>query len=1222
MNNLKNKILIILAITIWSGTAHALPQGANIAGGNSTISQPDAGTMHINQTTDKAIINWQAYGINANEAVTYFQPGSGSISLNRVTGADPSLIYGQLSANGQVWVINPNGLLIGPNANINVGGFLGSTLNITDQNFLSGNYNFKTVSSQLSAISNYGDIQAADGGYVVFISATINNQGNITANNGSVNMASGDDVTLTFANNGLINLTINKQAAADALGIENKGQIAADGGEVVISAQVAGDILKTVVNNQGIIQARTIENKNGVIKLLGSMDNNTIQVGGTLDASAPNGGDGGFIETSAHNVELDNPNITASAPYGKGGEWLTDPTNFLIDALIAAAYSATLSAGTNVTVATSAAGAEPGNITVASNISKTAGTDATFTLRAHNNIIVNDTVSISSTSNALNVVFNADSDSLGGGNIQMRALSSITTNGGNITFGGGADPSTTAAVGSAINFPDNYGIYLNSTTLNAGTGSISLRGQGQGVATGGAYDYGILAQGGTAIQTTSGNITINGRGGEPSSSSEYNIGVFLNNAIVSSATGAISITGQGTAISGYDSYGIRLANGAGVTSTGSASITLDGRGTGDDGGGTAAYAGIYTATSGASNTIGGASSTGTITLTANTATGADSISLSGLTIQGSGNLVLQPLNTSTTIGIAGGAGTFNLSNAELALIQSGFNSITIGRSDGTGAITFGDGAGAGTGYTFNANTIIRGLSSNISITDPFSTGLFNTTFNTTGTATQTAAISAAGLELLGTGGTYTFTNTSNAISTLAGNTGTVSYSQPGSLAVGTVNTAGLTASNTLLMRTTGAADITLNNTVTANGTGDALVLAAGRNFINNVGATPLSATNGRYLVYSTNPAQNTFGSFTSPGNAFGRTYASNPPGHATINSLTGSRMIYSITPPLTITADAITRLYGDVNPALTYILTGLVAGDSVSGALSTTAIQTSSVGTYPITQGTLAVDSTLGYSTNFTGNNLTVNPAPLTLTANTASRLYGDANPAFSGTATGFKLTDTLASATTGTLTFTSTATATSNVGSYGITGSGLTANNGNYTFAQAAGNATALTVNPAPLTITADDKAKVYGDTNPALTAAYSGFKNGETSAVVSGLALATPATTASNVGTYAITASGATASNYTITHRNGVLTVTSTPNHDYVIQEGIGRSLSSSYVSEPVPQTENKFEGVVVITSEFPYTSKHTDLQPLAVNYQSSKACLAIGDGKYPMIAEVDCK
>ena len=133
MNRIKSKtamrfMSISLIISFFcSQTVWALPQDGTVVGGSSTISQPNSATMQINQTTDKSIINWQAYSIGANEKVQYTQPGSGSISLNRVIGQDPSLIYGQLSANGQVWVINPNGLLIGQDAKINVGGFLAST---------------------------------------------------------------------------------------------------------------------------------------------------------------------------------------------------------------------------------------------------------------------------------------------------------------------------------------------------------------------------------------------------------------------------------------------------------------------------------------------------------------------------------------------------------------------------------------------------------------------------------------------------------------------------------------------------------------------------------------------------------------------------------------------------------------------------------------------------------------------------------------------------------------------------------------------------------------------------------------------------------------------------------------------------------------------------------------------------------------------------------------
>jgi hypothetical protein len=105
----------------------------------------------------------------------------------------------------------------------------------------------------------------------------------------------------------------------------------------------------------------------------------------------------------------------------------------------------------------------------------------------------------------------------------------------------------------------------------------------------------------------------------------------------------------------------------------------------------------------------------------------------------------------------------------------------------------------------------------------------------------------------------------------------------------------------------------------------------------------------------------------------------------------------------------------------------------------------------------------------------------LTYLADPASRLYGDPNPAFTGTVTGFKLTDTQATATTGTLAFTSPATAASNVGSYAIDGSGLTANNGNYLFVQAPGNATALTINQRPVTVTADPgQGRLYGDPDP----------------------------------------------------------------------------------------------------------------------------------------------
>ncbi|MCX5810336.1 MAG: filamentous hemagglutinin N-terminal domain-containing protein, partial [Proteobacteria bacterium] len=271
-------------IILLAGVVYALPQGGTVAGGSATISKPSATTMQIKQNTDKAIINWQGYSIAGNEAVKYLQPGGGSIALNRVIGLDPSLIYGQLSANGQVWVINPNGLLVGPNASIQTGSFLGSTLNISDQNFLAGRYIFTgSPSSSLASIINQGNIVVSNGGYVALLSPSVTNEGTILANAGKVFLASGEEMTLNFAGNNLVNLVINK-ATQDALGIKNTGTITADGGQVVLTARTAFDILKNVVNNEGIIQARSIVEKDGKILLDGG-DAGIVVNSGTLDAS-------------------------------------------------------------------------------------------------------------------------------------------------------------------------------------------------------------------------------------------------------------------------------------------------------------------------------------------------------------------------------------------------------------------------------------------------------------------------------------------------------------------------------------------------------------------------------------------------------------------------------------------------------------------------------------------------------------------------------------------------------------------------------------------------------------------------------------------------------------------------------------------------------------------------------------------------------------------------
>jgi hypothetical protein len=212
-----------------------------------------------------------------------------------------------------------------------------------------------------------------------------------------------------------------------------------------------------------------------------------------------------------------------------------------------------------------------------------------------------------------------------------------------------------------------------------------------------------------------------------------------------------------------------------------------------------------------------------------------------------------------------------------------------------------------------------------------------------------------------------------------------------------------------------------------------------------------------------------------------------------------------------------------------------VGGDTLAGAVSgapllgTAATANSAVGDYAIVAalGTLASD--FNYSFQFANGTLHIDPATLTYAANATGRTYGSANPVFSGTVTGFVNGETQATATGGTLAFTSPATPTSKVGSYAINGSGLTANNGNYNFVQAAGNATALTIDPATLTYAAKTAGRTYGSVNPVFSGTVTGFVNGETQATATGgtLAFTSPATVASNAGRYAINGSGLTANN-----------------------------------------------------------------------------------------------
>ncbi|HEX8661513.1 MAG TPA: filamentous hemagglutinin N-terminal domain-containing protein, partial [Brevundimonas sp.] len=317
--------------------AQSVPTGGSVSSGSASIAT-GSNSVTVSQSSQNVAINWQSFSIDKGSAVVFVQPNSTSVALNRVTGADASVILGSLTANGKVFLVNPNGILFGKGSNVNVGGLVASSLNMSDADFMAGRYTFSGTGG---AVLNQGTI-VADGGFVALLGANVSNEGTIQANLGTVALAAGEAITLDVAGDGLLNVAIDK-GAVNAL-VNNGGLLRANGGQVLMTAQAAGQLLRTAVNNSGIIEARTLENRNGVIKLLGDMESGTMSVAGVLDASAPDGGDGGFIETSAATVTIaDDVMVTTAAPLGRTGTWLIDPQDFTIAATGGNISGATLS---------------------------------------------------------------------------------------------------------------------------------------------------------------------------------------------------------------------------------------------------------------------------------------------------------------------------------------------------------------------------------------------------------------------------------------------------------------------------------------------------------------------------------------------------------------------------------------------------------------------------------------------------------------------------------------------------------------------------------------------------------------------------------------------------------------------------------------------------------------------------------------------------------------
>ena len=717
----------LAVIALASPVGAQSPQSPTVAAGTVSVSRQGSTTV-VTQTTEKGVVDWRSFSIGSNEAVRFDQPGRSSVTLNRVTGSEASRIDGALSATGQVWLANPNGVLIGPSGQVNVGGLLATTGRIDAQEFQrSGRAHIDQVAKD-AAIVNQGSVNIAEGGYAALAAAAIRNEGVIAARAGAVALGSGKAMTLDFAGDKLIQFQVTQAldeapAGADAL-VANAGTIAAQGGVVLISARAAKGVMDNVVNLSGHVISNQVRVDGGTV-IFG--DGGAVKVSAKVDASSATG-KGGKVEVLGEKVGLmDGASIDASGSLGGGtvlvgGDWqgggegrnaqvayVAPTASINVDATqsgnggkaVVWADGATRFQG-SITARGGVNGGDGGRVETSGKRALAIGNSARVNTGARGAkakpgswlLDPNDiTISAASDGNiSAGPVFSAASDApstvsvatlnaaLATGDVTVQTTSGYAGS-GDITFSGGTISYSGSSAPRSLTLSAYRDILIQNgatITLSGAAHSVTLNARNEDSS--GSLPGAILVAAGARIETTGGSITLVGGAGGAGSArggGSQAAGVAIG-GVLSSGAGPIILSGysptsSGVAISGQ----LSTTNGA---------ITINGEG------GTAAIdvTGVIAA-----------SGTGAVTLTGVRGAG-----------PGSTNIRVGPSATITTGGGAltlNGQSTLNGSGPDNhgVVIASG---ATIGTSDGaiqvlgaasvTGGpnigVRIGDGGGAAT----------------------------------------------------------------------------------------------------------------------------------------------------------------------------------------------------------------------------------------------------------------------------------------------------------------------------------------------------------------------------------------------------------------------------------------------------------------------------------------------------------------------------------------------
>jgi filamentous hemagglutinin family protein len=550
-NSPLRRFVACILIAGLAANVFANPTGMTVASGSAT-SQQNGSLLNINVGSQTAYLNWNSFNIQQGETTTFNQLSSSSVVFNNIGGASASQIYGNLQANGIVVLMNPSGFYFGPNSFVSTAGLVVSTAVAPPSANNGGNWEFNGP-PPMASIVNYGQINIGNRGSAYLIADNIENHGNITAPQGNITLAAGQQVLLSERPDGR---GISMQVTLPSGSVDNYGNLLADGGTISANAQV--------VNQNGLIQANSVRDENGVIELIASDQLNlgansqilahgddstggspggnitlksgndfSDNTGGKISvAGGSQGGNGGNVEVSAPNILSLDSQMDANAQHGfAGGQLFLDPDNIILDQ----------SGGDSAGSGTVSAGDDPGD-TLDLNVYGAFYGFSQITLQAKNDItLANGTFwSLS------------DATGLGDGQLTLEAGNDIIfedgseiydANNWSLTLKAGVNDFTAGSVQSGVGT-----IYLNggdgqnsSGTIQLSSGSVNLT-AGQDIQVGSGA---ITTTGGGNIIATAIAGSVNT--GTDEAGYDFNLASSRNGDLydVDSALGGISTAGGG-----------------------------------------------------------------------------------------------------------------------------------------------------------------------------------------------------------------------------------------------------------------------------------------------------------------------------------------------------------------------------------------------------------------------------------------------------------------------------------------------------------------------------------------------------------------------------------------------------------------------------------------------------------------------------------------------------